>query len=191
MPLQNRVLSADGEQVFFESTDKLVASDTNGDSGCPEVGSDMQNFHACQDVYEWEAQGSGGCERRAAACAVISTGKSSSPSFLIDASADGNDVFFLTRSQLVRQDEDELVDAYDARVDGGLPRQNEPHPPVCESLDGCRQGADPSARERAAGSASFSGPADPKPGKLRKHRAKKKRKQAKHRKANHKRGARR
>ncbi len=32
-----RNLSADGKRVFFETTDSLVAQDTNGEDGCPRV----------------------------------------------------------------------------------------------------------------------------------------------------------
>ena len=39
----------------------------------------------------------------------------------LDASASGDDVFFATRERLAPTDTDELVDVYDARVDGGFP----------------------------------------------------------------------
>ena len=37
-------------------------------------------------------------------------------------------MFFFTRQALVGQDEDELVDLYDARVGGGIAAQNPPPP---------------------------------------------------------------
>ncbi len=46
-----------------------------------------------------------------------------SPSFA-DASASGNDVFFFTDQPLVGQDQDSLVDVYDARVGGGIAAQS-------------------------------------------------------------------
>ena len=45
-------------------------------------------------------------------------------SYFAEASANGGDVFLFTRQPLVSQDEDELVDLYDAREDGGMPAQN-------------------------------------------------------------------
>ena len=71
-------LSSDGERVFFVSPDPLVPQDTNGQP----------------DVYEWEADGSGSCQIAAGCLDLISTGQSPEPSYLADASATGNDVFF-------------------------------------------------------------------------------------------------
>ena len=51
-PLQpSRLLSEDGDRVFFNSFDALVPQDSNG----------------AQDVYEWEAPGSGDCTTSSAA----------------------------------------------------------------------------------------------------------------------------
>lgn len=135
-------LSTSGDRVFFETTDALVGADTNGDEICPPVGSALQQFPACTDIYEWEAQGSGACDAAHAVADggciyLISTGKGTEPALIADASGDGKDVFFFTRSQLVGQDEDELVDVYDARAGGGLAGQNEPPPNPCQSVDSC------------------------------------------------------
>ncbi len=92
---QPRALSADGGRVFFDSADGLVPQDTNGK----------------QDVYEYES----------GAAHLISGGTDSEDSLFVDASDDGEDVFFITRQQLVSQDTDRLVDLYDARVNGGFP----------------------------------------------------------------------
>jgi hypothetical protein len=46
----------------------------------------------------------------------------------LDASENGNDVFFRTSSELVPEDQDELGDIYDARVNGRVPP---PPPPPC------------------------------------------------------------
>jgi hypothetical protein len=108
-----RNISDDGQRVFFESNDALLPGDTNGR----------------QDVYEWEADGKGSCHRPEGCVYLISTGQSGENSiFLLDASASGNDVFFTTRQQLVGQDQDDLVDLYDARVGGGFP-YTPPSPP--------------------------------------------------------------
>lgn len=175
-----RNLSADGMRVFFETPDKLVASDVNGDNGCP-VAVGAQGGRACQDVYEWEAKGAGSCDSEAqnGGCLyLISTGTSSEPAFFADASASGDDVFFYTTQQLVRQDQDQITDIYDARVGGGIAAQNELPPPVCEG-EACKGSVPAVPPSESAGSASFSGPADPKPSRHKK-------KQHKHKKQKHK-----
>jgi hypothetical protein len=175
-----RNLSADGNRVFFESGEALVPSDTNGAEGCPLYAANSLAVPVCQDVYEWEAKGTGSCgwEAQNGGCLyLISSGKSPEPSFFADASQSGDDVFFFTREQLVGQDEDSLLDVYDARVGGGLASQNEPPPPVpCEG-EACKGGA--SAPPEAASPATplFSGPGSQKP-----HRKKAKAKKRKHHK---------
>jgi len=104
---QPHYLSADGSRLFFESYDALAPQDTNGKL----------------DVYEWEADGAGSCRRSGGCIYLISSGTSSDNSFFADASSNGEDVFFFTRSQLVAQDTDNLIDLYDAHVDGGFPAQ--------------------------------------------------------------------
>lgn len=95
-----RNLSVDGERVLFETDQGLVGRDTNGRG----------------DVYMW----SGG------ELSLISTGKGVEGSKLVDASADGRDVFFTTRERLVGADMDAQVDVYDARIGGGFPEQQVP-----------------------------------------------------------------
>ncbi|HEX3608745.1 MAG TPA: hypothetical protein VHU14_03620 [Solirubrobacterales bacterium] len=135
----------DNGRVFFESTDALVPSDTNGDGGCPIVN---PTFHdrSCQDVYQWED----GQPR------LISGGQSNSPSSFVDASPSGDDVFFLTRQQLVGSDIDNNVDVYDAKVGGGFPPPPPPPPPC--SGDACLGNATAPPTEPSFGSSSFSGP---------------------------------
>ena len=60
-----------------------------------------------------------------------------------DASANGDDAFFLTRQQLVGIDTDDSVDLYDARVGGGLASQNPPPPPPPCQGDDCQPPATP------------------------------------------------
>lgn len=98
-----RVLSADGNRVFFDSRDALANGDTNGET----------------DVYEWEAQGPG-CAKAAGCIALISSGRSEGGAGFADASASGDDAFFLTDGSLVDGDPGS-VDLYDARVGGGFP----------------------------------------------------------------------
>jgi hypothetical protein len=105
-----RNLTADGT-AFFASPERLVTGDTNGK----------------YDVYMWK----NGRQQ------LISTGLGLDNSTqFVDASANGSDVFFITRQQLVDTDTDENVDLYDARVNGGLASQNTDGPtPPCQGDD--------------------------------------------------------
>ncbi len=95
-----RWMSSDGTKVFFDSVDSLVPQDTNG----------------VNDVYEWEQDGSGGCQRSQGCIYLLSSGSSPESSWLIDASDNGDDVFIVTRSQLTGEDQNENRDVYDVRV---------------------------------------------------------------------------
>jgi len=183
--VSSRNLSADGNKAFFESDEALSVGDVN----------------KITDVYEWEAPGSGSCNEANPSYSPINEGciflisSGTSPTFsqLIDASASGNDVFFLTRQQLVGQDKDELRDAYDARVGGGIASQN-PQPDIpCESAGACHGPAQSPPAEAAPSTQTFVGPGNPpvKHKKPKKHKAKKhkKHKQAKHKKSKHQRAA--
>ncbi len=98
-----RNLSDDGDRVFFQTPDALLASDTNRQV----------------DVYEWEADGEGSChsESQDHGCLyLISTGNSSEQSYFGDASANGDSVFFFARQNLTGVDSDNNVHVFDARV---------------------------------------------------------------------------
>ncbi len=113
-----RVLASSGARVFFESTDALVQQDTDN----------------AADVYQWEAQGSGDCERPSGCLALISKGRESGGASFLDASADGDDVYFLTEDSLVHSDPG-ARDIYDARVGGGIAEA--PAPFECKG-DACQ-----------------------------------------------------
>ncbi len=98
-----RALSADGRRLFFDSADSLVSFDTD----------------KAPDVYEWQANGAGGCTKAVGCIGLVSSGRASSATFL-DASADGADAFFLTGASLVPADTGAL-DVYSARSGGGFP----------------------------------------------------------------------
>jgi hypothetical protein len=161
-----RSSSSDGKRIFFETTAALVGEDTNGLEGCPkQTYAGNYFYYSCQDVYEWEANGAGSChsENQNGGCLyLISSGKESDPSFLIGTSASGRDVFIFTRSQLVGQDQDNLRDVYDVRVEGGLAAQNPPPPNPCAG-EACKEGTQPPPGAQAAGSQQFNGPGDPPP----------------------------
>jgi hypothetical protein len=145
----SRVLSDDGSRLFFESFDPLVLADTNG----------------VQDVYEWEASGSGDCDEadsgfdpKTGGClSLISSGLSPADSDFVDAGTSGGDVFFTTQESLLPQDPG-LVDVYDARAGGGLPPPPPPAP-QCEG-DACQNPAS-APGDRTPSSASFRGPGNP------------------------------
>jgi hypothetical protein len=143
----SQVLSDDGSRVFFNAIDALVPQDTNGH----------------QDVYQWEAQGTGTCQEAGGCVSLISTGKSPSFSEFIDASADGRDVFIRTESNIDPSDPG-LMDIYDAREGGGYPPPPPP-PPPCVG-DGC-QGVPAAPNDPTPASAGFKGAGDPAPRKAR------------------------
>jgi hypothetical protein len=147
-------LSANGGgRLFFESEDALSPQDTNG---------------GVEDVYQWEPQGIGDCQRQGGCVRLISSGHSPSPSLFIDSGASGDDAFFITREQLLGQDRDEQLDVYDARVGGGIAAEGETQNPECQG-EACQ----PAARvpnDPTPASSSFSGAGNVKEGVARKRR---------------------
>jgi hypothetical protein len=111
-PLQRPRSTLDNGRVFFNAVDGLVPADSNGQ----------------WDVYEYEPLGVGSCTassgdstvvRTAEGCtALLSSGTSVEEAGFFDASATGDDVFFISSSKLSVLDQDEETDIYDARVDG-------------------------------------------------------------------------
>jgi hypothetical protein len=102
----------DNGRVFFNAADPLVSADSNGN----------------WDVYQYEPLDLGSCtaavnsasvSRSGVGCVgLLSSGTADGDSGILDASASGNDVFFVTRGKLSVLDRDEEFDVYDARVDG-------------------------------------------------------------------------
>jgi hypothetical protein len=165
-----RELAEDGNRVFFDATDRLSGRDTNG----------------VQDVYEWEAEGSGDCttarpeyDAASGGClSLISGGTDPRASEFIDASSDGSEAFFTTGQSLLAQDPG-AVDLYSARVDGGFPPPPSP-PAPCEG-EAC-QGPGPQNTPPGSASDSFAGPPNPAP---RKHKRHHHRRHRKHRHQHH------
>ena len=156
---------SDSGQVFFSTMEKLVPTDENEVS----------------DVYEY----SGG-EGPSAQLHLISSGKSELPSYFMEATPDGSNIFFVTAQALLRSDTRSDYDLYDARVGGGFA---EPLIPPCEG-EGCHSAYPGVPGSSSPGSASFEGkgnvhPAgtgNPHPAKCKKGFVKKKGKCVKQRK---------
>ena len=142
------------------------------------------DVNGVNDVYEWEAPGTGSCasaSQNGGFLFLISEGDSPDPSYFADSSEGGSDVFFLTAQSLVHQDQDELIDMYDARVGGGIPSLTEVEPPPtsCTDLSGCHLPAQPSPSLGSPGTSPFQGP----PNQHKKlHKNKKKHKHHQHKK---------
>ncbi len=126
---QPRSLNDDGTRLFFSSPDPLVSGLSGG----------------VTKIFEYE---------NGSAQLISGIGDSSDDVFL-DASASGNDVFFATREQLAPSDSDELIDVYDARVDGGFAAPAVPALPCQGST--CQEPFSPPPSFSTPISASFTG----------------------------------
>jgi hypothetical protein len=178
-------LADDGSRLFFESFDALTPGDES----------------SRRDVYEFERGGHGTCSEqnpafdpaRGGCHFLASSGTSTDETFLVDASADGRDVFFSTRSILVGWDPNENYDVYDARAGGGFAEPSEA--PICSDETSCKPPAKAPPAAISPATPAFQGPGNkvekpkkPKP-KHKKHKHKHKKKGGG--KANKGRGARR
>lgn len=150
------VVDGAGAKVFFDTKGGLVAADVDGEP----------------DVYEYDlAKGQP---------KLISNGNGPTPSYLLNVSPSGDDVFFGTFDRLVNTDTDQLFDIYDARVGGGIASQMATSPVVCGG-ETCRGAPSAPPAQQSAGTASFSAPGDPVP--QRKAKKQRKGKKQKGRKA--------
>jgi hypothetical protein len=145
--LRPRYLSADGSKVFFSTTTALVPEDTN------EV----------MDTYLYDTHTG---EQK-----LLSSGKGEEGEWFVNASASGNDAFFVTNQSLLARDPDQLADLYDSRVGGGFV-EPPPPPTVCVG-DGCRGPLSGPSGGASPSTASFSGPGNPHPKKTKKPHKKK------------------
>jgi hypothetical protein len=140
---QTSYLNDEG-RLFFNSSDALVPQDTNG----------------LADVYEYEPEDVGSCARGGGCVQLVSSGTAREESVFLDASASGNDVFFISPAQLTGQDNDTAYDVYDAHVcTTAVPCEQTPvSPPPCDSGESCK--AAPTPQPSIFGtppSATFSG----------------------------------
>ncbi len=93
---RNTPITDDGSLVFFSTVDRLVPEDANSVS----------------DAYQYDVA--------TRSLHLLSSGTSAEPSYFVEASADGRDVFIASREKLSPWDVDRDMDIYDARIDGGV-----------------------------------------------------------------------
>jgi hypothetical protein len=132
-----------------------------------------------RDVYVYDSE--------AETLRLISTGQCNCNSYFLNASPGGRDVFFTTRQQLVRSDNDDLVDLYDARVGGGIAAQNAVPPAECQG-DACQPPPSPPSGITPS-SLGFAGPGNPPVAHKAKKAKKHKKRRAHKKRAAHKRAA--
>jgi hypothetical protein len=101
---QPQALTDDGRRVFFNTPEALVPEDSN----------------ERWDAYEYDVP--------SRTVHLLSTGKEPSDSYFLEATANGDDVFIVTRQRLVGWDVDDNYDLYDVRVNGGFPEPVTPAP---------------------------------------------------------------
>jgi hypothetical protein len=159
-----RVLSTNGNRVYFDAYESLVANDENG---------------AVEDVYEWEAPGTGDCvvggsgysAANDGCISLISTGRSPVDSEFLDASADGSNIFFTTSQSLVSEDPGQY-DIYDAHEFGGFAQA--PPPPAACVGEACQaEQAQPASSSPATTRAVAGNPSNPRPSCAKGRQAKK------------------
>jgi hypothetical protein len=146
---QTSYLSDEG-RLFFNSSDAMVPQDSDG----------------LVDVYEYEPTGVGSCTRSEGCVQLISSGSTGQESVFLDASANGDDVFFISPTQLTAQDDDTAYDVYDAHVCTAAVPCEQPSvaPPPCNNGEACKAAPAPQpAIFGAPASATFTGAGNPVP----------------------------
>jgi hypothetical protein len=128
---------ADDGTVFFTTAENLVGSDANG----------------LNDVYAYR-----GGEHR-----LLSRASQGMPARFLDATPDGKSVFIATNDPIAPTDNDKAVDIYMTREGAGFPYTPPIVVPPCTGGD-CRDPFAPVEGLPSAGSVSFSGSGNVRPG---------------------------
>lgn len=155
---QPRYLS-NGGRLFFDASDGLLPVDKNDQVDAYEYEPPRNGEIAQSDDC---TAGSATYSPAAEGCVdLVSSGESSEESVFVEASENGNDVFFLTSASLVPGDRDSAYDVYDAHVCGsGWECQGQAAvSPSCTGTESCRGVSAPQPSIfGASGTATFSGP---------------------------------
>jgi sugar lactone lactonase YvrE len=132
-PMQRHFAAAvtDQGQVFFDTPNALVPTDSNG----------VRDVYSYQDGH----------------VSLISPGTQNLEAIFHEATPSGHDVYFATPQRLVGQDRDNVNDMYDARVEGGFRSQN-PDPPIECLRDDCKATPGAGPELPFGGSEGLSGP---------------------------------
>jgi hypothetical protein len=137
-------MSADGETFVFTSFDPLLPFDQNTSPARPWEGN---------DIYEW----------RDGRLMLVTDGMSTHSPLqqprIGSVTPDGRNVFFVFPGELTREAEDAYQKVYTARIGGGFEIKDPP--PPCP-LEVCQGEATGPPADVVPGSASVSGPGDPK-----------------------------
>jgi hypothetical protein len=121
-----RIMSEDGSRVFFRTAERLI----------PAAKSGLRNTYEYEDGHQYLISGSEG-------------------GAFESMSANGSDVYFVTRQLLASSASGENTQLYDARVDGGFPERELSRPP-CKGAE-CQPPATPPPNTGVPASATFSG----------------------------------
>jgi hypothetical protein len=158
---QSRYLT-DGGRLFFDTSEQLVPQDTNNaeyfyeyEPPAPGAGAGGGSESEAAPANDSCSTGSPTYSALSEGCVdLISTGSSPEPSTFLDATENGDEVFFLTTAQISKRDTDSSYDVYDARVGGSEP---EPAKPVECAGDACQPTIAP-PENLTPGSLTFIGP---------------------------------
>jgi len=151
----DKTISESGETIVFVTAAQLQSTDVagGGNESCNNE-SPADSGAGCE-VYVWHECEDASCAGGAAGeVNMISDGQDPNGTVYAGMSANGSDIFFQTRTQLVGQDADSLGDIYDARIDGGFPA---PAPEPSCSGEACQGTQSSSPTFGTPGSQSFIG----------------------------------
>jgi hypothetical protein len=146
-------MSENGQEVFFETTARLVPQDQNSTA----TNAVLAEYPG-MDAYEWEADGTDGCESSRGCTHLLSTGEAVGPEFFLGASRSGRDVFMTSAAQLAPGATPEFTNIYDMREGGGFP----PPAPASECV-ACHGVGSPPPLFGPGASGTFNGPGNPAP----------------------------
>lgn len=148
---------SDNGHLFFTSTDRILPEDRT----------------TARDVYMYHD----------GKLSLLTEGRGDENSYVAESSDDGRDVFILTRSPLLAEDQDAGdADMYDLRIDGGFPSASVGSGQECQG-EACQGPGAAAPALNAPASSNVSGQGNVKPKKAKRHKKK-------HHRKHHKKGGR-